>query len=278
MQLVATLLPLPDAEKAAAAVAGVTGTALAEARMRLSAEPPAMVARCDAERAAALVAALRGVGAAALALDERVPSDEDRTAARLVAFEASAATFLPRSGEPLSLAWPDVHLLLRGVRAWRSEDERTEKSRRFSLARAVATSGIALTRTEEATVRRVEESHEQVILVYARGGRAATVSAAEVDFSCLGPDMQPSSTANMAVLARRLREMARGAFYDERLLRLGRRPLPFVFGGESVAVTDSGVKRRVDTRRSLDVLAEAIRQGVVLGFLSREARAPGAGD
>jgi len=53
-----------------------------------------------------------------------------------------------------------------------------------------------------------------VVLLYARDGRAATLAESQLDFSCLGPGMQPSSTANMGELARRLRERAKGAFYD----------------------------------------------------------------
>jgi hypothetical protein len=79
--------------------------------------------------------------------------------------------------------------------------------------------------------------------------------------------MQPSSTANMIELARRLREKARGAFHDERLLRLGRRPLPFLVGGASRSQTGKQTTTRTDTSAALDTLAEVMRRAVVEGLL-----------
>jgi hypothetical protein len=163
--------------------------------------------------------------------------------------------------------WPEVLAILRGIRASRSEVERTEKSKSFSVGTAIATGGLSMTRTSTKTVRSSEESTEQVILVYARDGRAAMLAEHELDFSCLGPAMHPSSTGNMVELARRLRESAKGAFYDERLLRLGRRPLPFLTGGESRSQTSTITRTQADTAGSLDALAEAMRQALTEGLL-----------
>ena len=256
-----------NAEVATRALAEAAGLALAEARMRLAPEPPALLARLDPDKADAMVSALRGAGVAALALDARVPSDKDRTLARSLAVAAAGVTFTPRFGDPLELAWPEVLAVLRGLRASRSEVERTEKSKSLSVGTAVATGGLKMTRTSTRTVRSSEESVEQVILVYARDGRAATLAETELDFSCLGSRMQPSSTGNMVELARTLRGGAKGAFYDERLLRLGRRSLPFLAGGESRSQTATLVKTRTDTSGSLDVLAEVMRQALAQGLL-----------
>ncbi len=255
----------PDA--AAGALTTAAGLTPAEARMRLAPEPPALLARLDADRADATVAALREAGVAALALDPRVPSDEDRTVARSFALAAAGATFTPRFGDPMEVAWPDVLAVLRGARASRSDVERTERSRSLSIGTAVATGGLKMTRTSTRTVRSSQESVEQVILVYARDGRAATLAEAELDFSCLGPRMQPSSTGNMVELARALRDGAKGAFHDERLLRLGRRSLPFLGGGESRSQTATQARTRTDTSGSLDVLAEVMRQALLQGLL-----------
>ncbi len=93
------------------------------------------------------------------------------------------------------------------------------------------------------------------------------LSERELDFTCLGGGMDASSTTNMIALARRLRERAKTAWYDERLLRLGRRPLPFVAGGESGHVTATTTVRRKDTRSSLDVLAEVMRRALATGLI-----------
>jgi hypothetical protein len=145
--------------------------------------------------------------------------------------------------------------------------DRTETSRSFSVGNAVLTGGLKMTRTSTKIVRSSEEETEQVILVYARDGRAATLAEAELDFSCLGAGMQHSSTANMLELARRLRERAKGAFHDDRLVRLGRRPLPFVAGGESRSRTPTATTTHTDTSSSLDTLAEVMRQALGAGLL-----------
>lgn len=267
MKLVAVVRPAPNAEEAARAVAAATGLTLAEARMRLSPEPPALLARLEDGRAAALVAALRGAGLGAVAVDVRCPTDRDRVLARGFAVDDAGLTLTPRAGEPVVLGWAEVTAILRGMRASRSEVERTETSKRLSVGTAIATGGLKLTRTSTRQVRAAEETTEQVILVYARGGRAATLAEGQLEFSCLGAGMQPSSAGNMAELARRLRARAPGAFYDERLLRLGRRPLPFLSAGESRSQTAAAVTTRTDTSGALDVLAEVIRQALVEGLL-----------
>ncbi|MGZ3461375.1 MAG: hypothetical protein ACXU86_23030, partial [Archangium sp.] len=89
----------------------------------------------------------------------------------------------------------------------------------------------------------------------------------ELDFSCLGAAMQPTRMANMAMLARLLRDKAPRAFYDERLLRLGRRPLPLFAGGESHAQTGKTSQKRLDTSSGLDVLAEVLWRAVEAGLL-----------
>ncbi len=106
-----------------------------------------------------------------------------------------------------------------------------------------------------------------MILVYPGDGRAAVLAEGQLEFSCLGAGMQPSSTANMLELARRLRERARSAFYDERLLRLGRRPLPFVAALESRSQTPTSSATRTDTSDALDTLAEVMRRALLEGLL-----------
>ena len=211
MKLVAVVRAPTHPEEAARALASASGLALAEARMRLAPEPPAVLARLESDAADGLAATLRSAGLAALAASNRVPTDRDRSRARAFSLDDEGFTFTSRSGDAAQGQWADVLAVLRGLRAARSEVERVEKSTTFSLGTAVVTGGLKMTRTAAKTVRSSEESTEQVILVYLRDGRAVVVANREVDFSCLGRDMRPSSTANMIELARRLREKAKGA-------------------------------------------------------------------
>jgi len=267
MKLVAIVRAPAHADEAARALADAAGLTLAEARMRLAPEPPALVARLEPDKADALVKALRQASLAALAVDAHFPTDRDRTIVRSCSWDHRGVTFTSRAGDSMVVSWGEVVAILRGVRASRCQVEQVEKAKRLSVGTAVVTGGLKMTRTSTKTVRSSEESTEQVILLFARDGGAAVLTEGEVEFSCLGPSMQPSSTGNMVELARRLRDGAKGAFYDERLLRLGRRPLPFLAGGESRSQTKTATVTRTDTSSSLDVLAEVIRQALVLGLL-----------
>ncbi|WP_243336675.1 hypothetical protein [Anaeromyxobacter soli] len=267
MKLVAIVRAVTRPDEAAQAVADAAGLTLAEARMRLAPEPPALLARLEPAKANLLVVALRKAGLAALAVDARCPTDKDRTVAHSFAIDDAGITFTPRFGDSMVFEWTNVMAILRGVRASRSEVKRTEKSKSFSVGTAVMTGGLRMTRTSTKTVRSSEEAIEQVIFVYARGGRAATLAETQLDFSRLGTGMQPSSTGNMVELARRLRQKAKSAFYDERLMRLGRRPLPFVVGGESRSQTPTMATTHTDTSGSLDTLAEVMRQGLTEALL-----------
>lgn len=267
MKLVAIVQPVARPDEAARAVADAAALTLAEARMRLAPEPPALLARLEPGRADLLVLALRKAGLAALAVDARCPTDEDRVVARGFALDGAGVTLTPRFGDPVTFAWAEVLAVLRGVRASRTETRRTEKTKRFSAGAAVLSGGLKLTRTSTTTERSSQEELEQVILVYARDGRTATLAERELDFSCLGAGMQPTSTGNMVELARRLRERATGAFHDDRLVRLGRRPLPFLAAAESRSSTGASATTRTDTSSSLDTLAEVMRRALAEGLL-----------
>jgi hypothetical protein len=267
MKLVAFVKSPANADEAAKALAASAGMVPAEARMRLAPEPPALLARLGPEKAGELVGALRKAGLAALAVDDPCPGDRHRLIVRSLSLEDAWLGLTPREGDGALIPWPDVLAVLRGVRMSRADVERTEKTKRFSPVLAAATGGLMMSRSSTTSVRSSQESTEQVILVYVRGGRAALLAEGELDFQCLGAGLQPSSTANMAEVARRLREKAKGAFHDDRLLRLGRRPLPFLAGGESRAQAGTTVTTRTDTSGSLDTLAEVLRQGLLEGLL-----------
>ena len=267
MQLVA-LVRRPDRpDDAARAFAEASGLTGAEARMRLAPEPPALLARLEPAKAGALVAALRKAGLAVVTIPLQCPTDEDRLLVQRFAFEGAGFALTSRSGELLQAPWSEVIAVLRGLRASRTDVDRTETSKKLSLGRAVLTGGVVISATSTRRVHSSTEETEQVIFLYLRDGRAATFSEHELQFTSLGAAMQPSSTANVLELARRLREGAKGAFHDDRLLRLGRRPVPLLMGNDARSESGKTVTVRSDTAGVLDVLAEAMRQALVEGLL-----------
>ncbi len=267
MKLVALARAPAIPENAAGALAQATGMALAEARMRIAPEPPALLARLGPDQATALVVALRAAGIAALALELRVPTDGDRHRARRLSLDQAGATFVAGSGAELRFAWPEVLAVLRGARTNRTDVERTETTRRLSLGRAMMSGGLLLSTKQRRAMHSSSEAVEQVILLYLRDGRVAQIAEQELQFACLGPAMQPSRVANMVRIAAMLREHTPSAFHDERLVRLGCRPLPFLMDHGSRSDVSGTVTTRSDTIASLDVLAEVMRSALAEGLL-----------
>src|SRR5712671_4457571 len=95
------------------------------------------------------------------------------------------------------------------------------------------------------------------LVAIVRAPRQPEEAASETRWRSSGPTCWP-----MVELTHRLREKAKAAFYDERLLRLGRRPLPFLAGSESRSQAGTIVSTRTETSGSLDVLAEVMRQAL----------------
>lgn len=269
MKLVASVRTLKDVEAAAATLGKAAGLTLAEARIRLAPEPPAILASLAPQAADALVAELRKAGLSVLAVEREASSERTRVVARTAVFGPDRATFQARTGAPVELPWAEVDTVLRGTSLVRSETAVTTKTKQFSVTTAVITQGLKMSQTVEKTARTQEEETEQVILLHGRGGQHIVLRERELDYSCLGAAKQPTRTANMVALARLLKERAPTAFHDERLLRLGRRPLPMFVGGEKHEQSQSGKvsQTRIDTSGSLELLGEILWRALQEGLL-----------
>jgi hypothetical protein len=258
MHLVSSIRPASDLDAAVAALVASAAMTKAEARMRLAPEPPALLTRVPEADALRVVAELERAGLPSLALDEDVPSDSDRFQVRSFAFEPGSGQFISRIGETLAVPWDEVRLVLRGVRTSRTTTEHTETRQKLAPGRAVLTGGLVFTKKTTSTVRDVQEDSEQFLLLHTDAGLRLFLGEQALEFSGLGPLLQPARTANLGVLAQELRRRTPRAFHDDRLLRLGRRALPFVLGNEG---------RRTDTRGVVDVVAEVLDQAVRKGLL-----------
>ena len=266
MKLVALVSAAKDPEAAVKVLTEAAGSTAAEARMRLAPEPPALLARLEDAQALELVATLRKAGLAALAVDARVPSDADRLQVRKFALRKDALELEPRAGAAVALPWSELALILRAQRTKRSETDRTETTRRLSIGSAVLTGGLKMTSTKTSVVRSAEEQAEQLLLLYAKDGSVFSLSESALDWSGLGA-LQPSRTANFLELTKRIRERAPAARYDERLVRLGRRSLPFGAKAEQRIATRDSTTLHTDTAGTVDVLAELLWQALAAALI-----------
>ncbi len=248
MKLVALAVAPKDPSPAIKFLCDTAGYAPAEARMRLAGEPPLVLARLEDGPADGLCASLRKVGLAALAVPARPPGDGDRLVARSLRFTPESVYFSPRMGAELEVPYYAITALLRGLHVSREQGVRTETERKFSLGKAIITQGFSMTTTEKKEVKFETESADQFLYVYG-GPQPVAVYESEVGFTCLGPDVRPSRLENLNLVTNRIRAKAPGAFFDERLLRMGRRTLPF------------------DGGRPADVVAELLHQAVDQGLL-----------
>ena len=107
--------------------------------------------------------------------------------------------------------------MLRGVRI----DERTElkstEKRKFSLGRAVLTSGLMLTKTTRKLESVTMEEREEFLHLYAGGQPPLVFRSSALNYQSLGAALQPSTAANFAYLVETLRLALPHARWDERL-------------------------------------------------------------
>ena len=267
MKLIALVRPAASVEVAAPLVARAMGLVPAEARMRMRPEPPALLGVLPDGDADRLCEELRRAGLAALALPAAVPGDEARVVARRFVLGDDALEVSLRRGDGVSLAYGELALLLRGVRGQRRDETSTEKHRTASVGAAALTGGLVLTRTETRTSHSSREAMEHFVLAYDRAGTCVALYGGEVLFEGLGPRLEPSKAANIGAIAAILRERAPSATYDDRLLRLGRRSLPFVAQRDRHTATATTSTVESDSSRTVDVVAAFLHKAMLEGLL-----------
>lgn len=265
MKLLALLKAPPSNEAARQILARVLGMTAAEAGMRLAAEPPSLLALLPDADADAHVQTLRAHKLAAASCPVPVPT-EGRLVARTLSLAPDAVTFEERQGAALRILWPEVRAILRGQQLLRTETQSVKKVRQFSMSRAVLTQGLSMTKTSEQTVRSQQEETTHFVRVYARSGEWATVEDDQMAFACLGNQLQSTKLGNIQKVVELLRQRAPHALYDDRLLRLGRRPLPFTIAAPPTLREGRTEVSRTDTGSSVDVLAHLLVDGLREGL------------
>ena len=198
-----------------------------EARARLS-DPeggPAVVANYgEIELAWACAGRLRANGIQPILLTpEDVESDDRRFVARTFEIGERGITAVSRRGETSEIAYEQVDLVLHGVRIDEHTELRRTERKKFSPGRALLTGGLMLSKTTRKLEKVTTEERDEFLHLYSDGRPPLVFHATDLNYQSLGSALQPSTSANFAWLADRLREATPRARHDSRLTnRAGR--------------------------------------------------------
>ena len=213
---------LPEDRAAfAPALASALGITSYEAsiRLRVSGSGPFVIATFG-ERAAA-DEANRKLKASRLSTvmlsDEEAASSQKGFSARTFRFNEHTLQAESRQKETLAVDYQKIFLIIRGMGIKQEISTETTKERKFNLGKAVLSGGLIISKTVKTTEQKITEEREGFLFVYAEGCLPLVFREGALDYSSLGPALQPSRTANFTALLAELRRRAPQARFDDRL-------------------------------------------------------------
>lgn len=242
-----------SAEAEAPALATDLGCTAYDARLLLAQGMPAIV-KTVAERDAALglLAPLRGRGHGAIAFDlGAVVASGAMTSMRHLRLQDDAITLDDAPAERLPYA--DVLALVAAVHRRRTDTETISREKKFSMGRALLTSGLSMTKTVTTGSRSATEEKEGVVYVFRRDGATPWILHEHgTVWAGHGRPVAATASENYRLTVGLLRERASDAIYDDRLVTRRVSERTSVSGGMgSTSVTSS-------SEAGVDVLAHAL--------------------
>jgi hypothetical protein len=211
-----------EKETLADALAGALGVTRHEALMRLRAPgagPLVVAVFGELDPAVQRAKGLQSAGfPIAVLTAEEIEIETRAVMVKRFIFGADELRAETEGKESLSLSFPDVELILRGIGIVRSTSTETEKTRSVSLKRAVLSGGMAISRTDTTEAQVTTEERQAFLNLYATNGSVLVFRENALSYDSLGPAPKPTRAENFADFVSRLRECCPGARYDERLL------------------------------------------------------------
>ncbi|SDZ93610.1 hypothetical protein SAMN05660420_00796 [Desulfuromusa kysingii] len=210
-----------DMDQLARNLANVLGTTPYEARARVSISSggPAIVANfATTEPAADCAARLKTLGFKTLVVgSEQIESDQQRQLVRQIQFTRDSFQLVTRDDTKLDIPYSEIKLLLRGTGITSSIQVETDTKKKFALGRAVATGGLMMRKKVTTTTTNNTQDRQPFCHIYAAGQPPLVLRQAEIDYSVLGDNLQPSRDANFNWICTELRRHCPTADWDERL-------------------------------------------------------------
>lgn len=123
-----------------------------------------------------------------------------------------------KTGESVSIPFPQIDLILRGTAIIQDVTTETVKKRSVSPGRAVLSGGMMITKTTENVREIVTEERQGFANLYTTDGSTLVFRENSLVYDSLGSALRPSRALNFTYLVSELRRRCPNALYDERLL------------------------------------------------------------
>lgn len=220
MDIVALIALRTSVEEEAPLLAADLGSTPYETALLLRAPSPVPLLRTeDRGRALHVLGKLRARGHDAVACDaSAVASSESMTHVRAFRFEPEGFVLAGGKEGEQTVPWSEMVALVRAIHRTRTEQLAKTEERKLSLGRAAMSGGLLMTKTVTKTTTQATEEREQVLYVFRRGAAPLLLAQGHTRYDGLGAELRPSQLENFTTVVRRLREGAKDAAYDERLL------------------------------------------------------------
>ena len=214
-----------DEDRLSQALATVLGKTVYEARSRLRVPgggPSVLAVFQELEKAEDCAAKLRTNGFDTVILrQEEIESDKARFLVRSFEFTGESLHTESSHGQKLILPYRDIRLILCGLCITVHTENETVKERKFSMGKALMTSGLAMTKSTSHKIRTEEENRERFLYIYAPDRQTVVLRENVLHYDSLGKALQPSRAANFNHVVAELRRQSPDAKFDDRLLNRG---------------------------------------------------------
>jgi len=192
-------------------------------RLLLAGKIPKIVAHYDGKQTAEPVAQrLKDLGLVPLLCTEsELCRSSEGFIAHTLELGQGYVLFYDRGGQKREMKSRDIFLIIKGRKETYVPKERTETTRKFSLARTALTGGIPMWRTEKKQVKESAPVTECFARLYTRESAEPAVGIIhnQADYSFLKGEMASSSLANFNMVVTKLQQQFPKAIFDDNLMR-----------------------------------------------------------
>jgi len=238
------------AEAEAPLLAADLGCTAYDARLMLAGGLPAVVkTTADKAQAIELLGKLRARGHGAVACDTGAVASSG-SMKTMKAFRLGADA-IEEGGE--RLPYDDLVALVGAVHRSRTDSTTVSKEKKFSMSRALLTSGLSMSKTVTKETKASAEDRESVLYLFRKSGEAPWLLREHgTNWAGHGRALEATEAGNFKVTVALLREKAKGAQYDDRLVtrKVGERAA--LHGGSGTTTV------KTSSEATMDLLAHVL--------------------